>query len=132
VDPAPSPNPTVLRLSGLGHTWLIDVDGVILSHNGHLHGDDRLLPGAHELWASIPESDCIVVLSARGEEHRAPTLAFLDAQGLRVDRALFGLPFGERVLINDMKPSGLKTALAVNLVRDAGLSGLAVEIAPEL
>ena len=123
---------TTLRLSPLPHTWLIDLDGVICPHNGHLRGDESFLPGVRELWASIPPGDCIVVLSARGPEHQAAALAQMAAAGLRVDRALFGLPTGERVLINDAKPSGLVTALAVNVARDEGLGGLAVEIDPGL
>ena len=123
---------TPLRLSTLPHTWLIDVDGVIVPHNGHLRGAETLLPGVRELWATIPAGDHIVLLSARGEEHRAATLALMAAQGLRVDHTLFGLPAGERILINDTKPGGLRTALAVNVVRDAGLADLVVELSPDL
>ena len=49
-----------------------------------------------------------------------------------MDHTLFGLPAGERVLINDTKPSGLSTALAVNVVRDAGLANIAIEVSPDL
>ena len=34
---------------------------------------------------------------------------------------LTGMPTGERILINDIKPSGLRTALAINVKRDEGL-----------
>jgi hypothetical protein len=123
---------TPLRLSTLPHTWLFDLDGVIVPHNGHLRGDESLLPGVRALWATIPAGDCIVVLSARGEEHGAAALALMAAQGLRVDRALFGLPVGERILINDAKPGGLLTALAVNLERDTGLGEVTIEVSPDL
>lgn len=121
-----------LTLSPLPHTWLIDLDGVIAPHNGHLGGDESLLPGAEAFWAGVPAGDTIIVMSARAEAFRAASLALLAAHGLRFDIALFGLPTGERILINDMKPSGLKTAHAVNLVRDEGLGGVAVEIDPGL
>lgn len=121
-----------LRLSTLPHTWLIDLDGVIMPHNGHLRGDESLLPGARELWAAIPAGDCVVVMSARGEEHAAAALALMESAGLRVDRALFGLPVGERILINDAKPGGLLTALAVNLERDKGLGSVALELSADL
>lgn len=123
---------TPLRLSTLPHTWLIDVDGVVVPHNGHLRGDETLLPGVRELWATIPAGDRIVLLSARGEEHRVATLALMAAQGLRVDHTLFGLPPGERILINDTKPGGLRTALALNVARDAGLADIVVELSPDL
>lgn len=117
-----------LRVSRLNHTWLIDVDGVVLEHNGHLRGEDRLLPGVRAFWAAIPPADTVVVLSARSPALEAATRAVLAAYGLRVDRALFGLPNGERILVNDRKPSGLPTAIAVNLPRDEGLGALAVEV----
>jgi hypothetical protein len=124
--------PTPLRLSTLPHTWLIDVDGVICPHNGYLRGGDTLLPGVRELWARIPAADCIILLSAREPELRAATLAFMAAQGLRVDQALFGLPVGERILINDAKPGGLLTAVSVNVARDQGLAEVSVELSSDL
>ena len=35
---------------------------------------------------------------------------------------LYGMPAGERILVNDCKPSGLLTAVAVNKKRDDALS----------
>jgi hypothetical protein len=113
-----------LSLSILGHTWLIDLDGTVFKHNGHLQGADELLPGVREFWAALPAGDTVVVMSAREERYRTTTLASLAAAGLRYDHALFDLPHGERIVINDTKPRGLQTALAVNLSRDAGLGGL--------
>lgn len=123
---------TTVTLSPLAHTWLIDLDGCIAPHNGHLTGPDTLLPGVREFWATIPADDRIVLLSARAERHRDAALAFMAAEGLRVDHALFGLPTGERVLINDAKPSGLPTAHAINVTRDGGLGHVAVEVSPDL
>lgn len=122
-----------LRLSALPKTWIIDVDGVILHHNGHLAPDgDRLLPGVSEFWSRIPDGDTIIVLSARKEHERAATLAALQGWGLRCSAALFGLPPGERILINDAKPSGLVTAYAVSVPRDAGLERVFFTIDPAL
>jgi len=115
-----------LRISSLAHLWLIDVDGTMLKHNGHKMGGDELLPGVRSFWASIPEDDVIILLSARTHEEMPATLAFLDAQGIRYDHALFGMPKGERIVINDGKPGGLSTAVAVNVKRDEGLLNLVV------
>lgn len=104
----------------LGHTWFIDLDGTVLAHNGHLTGGDRLLPGVQDLWAEIPSGDCIVIVTGRAESYRQPTLAYLDSEGLRYDHALFGLPLGERIVVNDAKPGGLITALAWSRDRDQG------------
>ena len=117
-----------LTLSELPHTWLIDVDGTILKHNGHKMGGDELLPGVVELWSQMAAHDVVVLLSARTEQEMAPTLAYLDEHGLRYDHCLFGMPKGERILINDRKPGGLMTAVAVNVGRDEGLAGVDVVV----
>jgi hypothetical protein len=119
---------TEIVLSALAHTWLVDLDGTVFVHNGHLYGEDRLAPGVAGFWACIPPGDVIVLLSAREEAARSATLAALKREGLRYDHVLFGLPKGERVLINDGKPGGLVTALAVPVARDAGLTDLSVTI----
>jgi hypothetical protein len=113
---------STLILSRLPHTWLIDIDGTILKHNGQLMGGDELLPGVKAFWETITPEDVVILLSARREDERAPTLDFMQKHKLRVDYAIFGLPKGERVLINDEKPRGLKTAIALNVPRDKGLS----------
>jgi hypothetical protein len=121
-----------LTLSTLPHTWLIDVDGTVLRHNGYRTGQDDLLPGVAELWARIPKNDFIVLLTARTEAERGSTLAVFAENGLRFDCAIFGLPTGERVLINDSKPSGVRTALALNVERDRGLIDVNVVMDPLL
>ena len=121
-----------LFLSPLPHLWLIDIDGTIVIHNGHLLGQEELLPGVASYWKKIPSADMIVLLTARKEEFRDHTLAWLDQQGLRYDRILFGLPKGERILINDKKESGLDTALSINLERNEGLVGVDVIVDQKL
>jgi hypothetical protein len=122
--------PTGLRLclSPLPHLWLIDIDGTMVGHNGHLAGQDCLLDGVAAFWNNIPAGDTIILLSARQEVWREATLTWLGAEGLRFDHALFGLPTGERILINDKKDSGLATAVAVNLPRNAGLGHVDIVI----
>ena len=117
-----------LTLSSLPKTWMIDIDGTVLPHNGHLSGTDALLPGVTELWARFGAQDRVILMTGRSEDHRAATLAVLRDAGLRWDEALFGLPVGERILINDAKPSGLCTAHAVCVPRDAGLGGVTVTV----
>jgi len=117
-----------LRLSTLPKTWIIDLDGVVLRHNGYLYGMDEVLPGAVEFWAQIKPSDLVVVMTARPASQREETLRLLAVKGLRVDQAVFDLPTGERILINDSKPSGLPMAYAMNVRRDHGLCKLKVII----
>lgn len=103
----------------LNHTWFIDLDGTILKHNGYLEDNDQLLPGVKELWDKIPEDDFIIITTGRAEEYRESSLRMLDSNGLRYNHAIFGLPLGERIIVNDKKPN-LLTAIAWNVDRDKG------------
>jgi hypothetical protein len=112
---------TELVLSPLGHTWFLDLDGTLVKHNGHLtEGQDTLLAGAEALLAQIPSGDLVVIVTSRTEAHRAATVQFLAEHGIRYDHIIFGAPFGERIVVNDAKPSGLRTAVSVSLGRDQG------------
>ena len=114
---------TTLHLSTLPKTWVFDVDGTLVIHNGHLRPQgDELLPGVKEFFASLPAQDAVVLLTARKKELGPALEAFLTANGIRYDAILYGMPAGERILVNDCKPSGLLTAVAVNKKRDDALS----------
>ena len=106
-------------LSPLGHTWILDIDGTILKHNGYIiDGKDSFLEGARGFLRSIPDSDTIVFLTSRTDEYKQMTLAFLRENNVRYDHIIFNIPYGERILVNDDKPSGLHCAVAINLKRD--------------
>ena len=102
------------------HTWFIDLDGTILKHNGYMLDGEELLPGVEDLWAEIPPGDCIILTTGREEQYRQVTLDFITSKGLRYDHAIFGLPLGERIVMNDPKPAGLITALAWSVERNQG------------
>lgn len=107
-------------LSSLAHTWILDLDGTIVKHNGYLlDGHDSLLEGAKEFLSQIPKEDMIIFLTSRKEDCREYTENFLKESGLRYDKILFGAPYGERILLNDRKPSGLITGYAINKTRDS-------------
>lgn len=111
-----------LILSTLPKTWIFDLDGTILKHNGYKSdGKDSLIPGAREYIAGIPKEDKIVILTARTAEYRKQTLRFLDENHIRYDEILFQMPMGERIVVNDRKPSGLNIAIALNMDRDVFL-----------
>lgn len=106
-------------LSTLAKTWIFDLDGTIVKHNGYkLDGRDTLLPGAKAYLDALPDEDRVLILTSRTEEYREETLRFLKENGIHYDEILFGMPMGERILVNDRKPSGLDMAMAVNLDRD--------------
>lgn len=106
-------------LSTLPKTWIFDLDGTILKHNGYkLDGMDSVLPGVGEYFRTIPEEDKIIILTSRTDEYKQLTLDFLNVNNIRYDEILFNMPMGERILVNDNKPSGLEMAIAINLERD--------------
>lgn len=108
-----------LVLSTLSKTWIFDLDGTLLKHNGYkLDGHDTVLEGAAEYLQKIPEGDKIILLTSRTEEYRQMTVDFLKAAGIRYDVIMFDMPMGERILVNDRKPSGLDMAVAWNMERN--------------
>ena len=109
------------RLSLLPKTWLIDLDGTIIFHNSHICADNILLDKVADLWKIIPKKDKIILLSAREKKYSIKTINFLKKNKLRYDHIIFGLNVGERIVVNDKKPDGLKTALAINLKRNEGV-----------
>lgn len=112
----------MLELSSLAKTWILDVDGTIVKHNGHkIDGFDTLLPGVKEFFENLSPQDKVVLLTAREGVYLEDLKNFLKKNNLRYDYLLCDMPVGERVLVNDTKPSGLKTAFAVNKNRDGRL-----------
>lgn len=110
-----------ITVSPLGKTWLLDLDGTLVKHNGYkIDGEDTLLSGAKKLLAQCGKEDKVILLTSRQKEYADQTEAFLQRQGIRYDVILYEMPYGERILVNDRKPSGLPMAIAVNTMRDAG------------
>lgn len=108
-----------LRLSTLPKTWIVDLDGTLMLHNGYkLNGEDTLLDGAKEYLDQLPLEDKVIILTSRTEEYREQTLEFLYQKGIRFDEILFNMPMGERIIVNDRKPSGLDMAVAINIDRN--------------
>lgn len=106
-------------LSTLPKTWIFDLDGTILKHNGYkIDGRDTVLEGVLEYMKGIPNDDKIVICTARTDEYRQMTLDFLEENGIRYDEIIFNMPMGERIVVNDRKPSGLDMSIAINIDRD--------------
>ncbi len=121
-----------LELSSLGHTWFLDLDGTILKHNGYkLDGEDSFLEGAKEFLTSLPEEDCVIFATSRTMAQKEETESFLQKHGVKYQQIVYDLPYGERILLNDKKPSGLLTAFAINGERDA-FPEVSVEVDPSL
>lgn len=112
----------VLTLSPLGHTWILDLDGTLVEHNGYkLYGEDKWLPGALEFLKSIPAGDMIIFLTSRKTGYAELTEGFLNKYGIVWKHIIYEAPYGERILLNDRKPSGLPMGYAVNMDRNQTL-----------
>lgn len=106
-------------LSTLPKTWVFDLDGTLLKHNGYkIDGADSVLPGVIEYLGRIPGEDKIIIFTSRAVEYKQMTLDFLDHHGIRYDGFMFNMPMGERIIINDRKPSGIDMSVAINVDRD--------------
>lgn len=111
--------PEQLKISPMPKTWILDLDGTLLVHDGpYIIGKDMFLPGAREFLDSIPKRDMIIFLTARSDYEKPHTMRFLKDNNIRYDHIIFNAGEGERIMINDMKPDGLVTAYAVNTQRD--------------
>jgi len=109
-----------ITLSNLPKTWIFDVDGTIVEHNGYLRGGDKLLAGVKDFFDNqIKINDIIILTTSRKECYIKDLKKFLSQNSIRFDHLIFNLPFGERIILNDKKTSGLKTAFAINLDRNS-------------
>ncbi|MBR2069398.1 MAG: hypothetical protein IJ877_06515 [Candidatus Gastranaerophilales bacterium] len=111
-----------MKLSDLNKTWIFDIDGTIVKHNGYKNGNDVLLEGVRETFNKIDKNDKIILLTSREEKYIPKLKKFLKENNIRYNYIISNLPFGERILINDIKPSGLKCAYAINKKRDEKLN----------
>lgn len=119
---------STLKLSMLSKTWIFDFDGTLVVHNGYKNGKDEFLNGAKEFLQSIPNTDFVIIMTAREKEAKEITEKFLKENNIRYDKILFEMPMGERILINDTKPSGLKCAYALCPKRNEGFENINVEL----
>ena len=113
----------MLEFSSLNKTWILDVDGTLVKHNGYkIDGHDTLLDGVKEFFEKISAKDKVVLMTARQEKYLQALKEVLKKNNIRYDYLLADMPMGERILVNDKKPSGLDMAFAVNKDRDKRLN----------
>jgi hypothetical protein len=102
-------------------TWFIDLDGTIFKHNKYLENPkliEKPLPNALEFMQKIPNEDAIIFTTGRAKCIRRHVVDSLKKAGIRFDHIIMGLPSGTRILINDEKPGGKRSAIAIIVARD--------------
>lgn len=109
-----------IKVSNLGKTWIFDLDGTIVKHNGYkIDGVDTLLEGVKNFFENtITDDDMIIFVTSRKIEYKEITEKFLIDNNIRFDYIIYEAPYGERIIVNDSKPSGLVTSIAISTIRD--------------
>lgn len=108
-----------MELSTLRKTWIFDLDGTLVKHNGYLiDGKDTLLDGVQNFFNEINPKDIVIIITSREEKYKEITKTFLDENNIHYDYIIFDAPVGERILVNDKKPSGLRMSYSINCDRN--------------
>lgn len=124
---------STLKLSRLSKTWIIDLDGTIFPHNGYLQEPmEKVLSGVKDFFRNVDPNDFVMILTSRKSIYREITELSLEKAGIKWDMLVMDVPTGERILINDSKPSGLVTAFAVSPARNEGLADIEIEYSDSL
>jgi len=108
-------------------TIFCDIDGTIWKHQGDVSlqnsQNNILLPNIKKAICEW-ESKCykIILTTGRKESLRSITESELTRLGIVYDQLIMGIGGGDRILINDRKPNGVKnTCYALNVVRNNGI-----------
>ncbi len=111
-------------------TVFCDIDGCIFKHRGDIStistNQCRLLPGVLQVFKIWTDKGYTIILTTgRPESLRDITDRQIRDSGLYYNHLIMGLPRGQRVIINDMKPdTTMKTAACVNIKRNEGLKNV--------
>lgn len=104
-------------------TYFLDMDGTLVKHNyTPLEVQDEYLPGTIEFLTKLKKANCYCVLTTGRSEEECKYILnkFKEDIGFIFDKALYLLPVGVRVLVNDNKYPYQNKAVAICLERDAG------------
>jgi hypothetical protein len=109
-------------MNKLDKTWFFDLDGTIVEHGGlEIKGYDTLLPNVKEVFEKIPNTDLIIITTARPLTKKFETETFLINNNIKFHKIIYELKKGKRILINDMKPDGYNCAESISVKRNEGL-----------
>jgi uncharacterized HAD superfamily protein len=115
-------------------TLFIDIDGTLVRHKGNLSNvyleEPELLPGViDKLNKWNADGHKIILTTGRPESMRKITNEQLEKFGIFYDQLIMGLTRGERIVINDKKPSlDITTASAIQVNRNEGLINININV----
>lgn len=103
-------------------TWFLDFDGTIVDQKSHVLSKDYLLPSAVEFFTKkVKKDDIVIITTARKKDHKSRIKKFMESNDFKCDMIICEISSGVRVLINDKKPDGTKTAYSYNVTRNEGI-----------
>jgi len=113
-------------------TIICDIDGTLVYHSTPTESSNpnfimKLLPGTMEKlaeWDYLGYN--IILITGRKESLRKVTEQQLSNVGIFYDQLIMGVGSGTRILINDNKPTGDITAVAINLTRNQGIQQIKI------
>jgi len=113
-------------------TVFCDIDGCIFKHHGGISSiitnKCEILPGVEETFRNWCHNGYLIILTTgRPESLRDLTTKQLFDNGLFFHHLIMGLPRGQRVVVNDVKPNtSTDTAACVNLTRNTGFNNVTI------
>ena len=111
-----------LSISCLPHTWFIDLDGTVFLHNEYRTNNKDTLCNSYvtKFFQDVHINDFIVFTTSRSKKYS--TLCENSIKKVLSIKqkyiVIYDLPHGERILINDKKPSGLETSISISIDRN--------------
>lgn len=113
-------------------TLIIDLDGCIVNNPNRdifeqLENDLELLPGVKEKFKQWDRMGCrIYIFTGRTEGSRVRTEEQLRKLNLPYHQLVMGSGGGPRILINDSKPDGRRTAFAYSIDPNVGFADVEI------
>jgi len=106
-------------------TIICDIDGTLLPHVVPPDISPISIGGTTE---KLQEWDLkgynIILITGRRESQRMLVEETLENLGIFYDQLIMGVGGGDRILINDKKADGRKTAFSINLERNQGINDI--------
>lgn len=113
-------------------TIICDIDGTLILHNkpsdvAKNSYQPELLDGTLDKLNEWERNGYnIILLTGRKESMRTVTEAQLSQLGIYYDRLIMGVGGGIRYLVNDYKPDGSASAIAINVERNKGIKNIQI------
>lgn len=111
-------------------TIFIDLDGTLIFHNSglDLNGKEieKVVPVNIDIFTKLSKfqqsGGKVIVTTTRPANSNSSLISQIESFGFKPDQIIFGLTGGQRLLVNDIKPSAphIRTALSMNIARDSG------------